>query len=160
QIALSSVAARSLGRALPDGATDMFSRIAFTSDGRLVAFGISSVGTNRKDEQTGVEGYTHTWNISNPTAPETHSWSDKGHSVIALSPDASVTASAKSAFGADPCWMSDIRLTRVDGTDMAKPLREGETACALAFSPDSHDLIIATCKVPPADSKGKARRYE
>jgi len=161
EIALSSVTPQSLGRVLPDNGElkGSVAKIASTANGHIVTFGVNAV-TNRKGEQTGGEAYIHTWNVSNPSEPALHSWGDAARSAIALTADGSTTASAKFAYDLAPCPMSDIHLTRIDGTDMAKPLRDLETASALAFSPDSRDLVIATCKVPPAESKDSATRYD
>jgi WD40 repeat protein len=164
QVALSNVAPQSLGRVLTGSLAPAVpdARIAFTADKHVFAYGVSPLVTDRKGEKTGGEGYVRVWNTSNISEPESHDWDGHGRSALALSPNGQIALlGARSPYASDGCRISDVHLMRTtDGKDLLTPLFEGETASAMVFTPDSRQLVLATCKVSSSPSGNGAKRYQ
>ncbi len=159
----------------PRAAKGSFSRITFSPDNRLIAYGINPIVTMRNSKEEGGEAYVRTWNMPDLGELAPHRLDDKGRSALALSPNGQIAVSGKmsatsgesSDHGAQihevarqpVCSMSDLSFKRIDGGDVHNPVPKNDSVCAVAFDPRRGEPVVATCQESTSKAQIDAKSY-
>ena len=166
QIALWNVAQQNLSQNLPDRPplTGTPSLLSFTPDHHVTVVGLHTDPATPGGDAETRKLFVRTWSASDPRRPDPKMGSKTSANPMALSPNGLMVASVKQVQpqvnSGNSCPKGELLFTSTSGADLAeKTLLNDQNITAVAFSPDSRELLVGTCQVATTVGSG-APKYE
>ncbi|WP_353063812.1 hypothetical protein RBB77_21520 [Tunturibacter psychrotolerans] len=169
QIALWSVDRQDLNKVISSASRSLMrTETVFTPTGRLV---VSELENNRKltpgqipgNIPTGGKVEIRSWDSPNFGELQTSIWKDSDWDRIIVSSDGQTVAAVKFL---EPlkysCPKSEFRLFNAKGGIplLDKPIAIDQMVTSMAFSPDSQEIVIATCRSTAPESRTMSNQFE